>query len=127
MEQSILGQYYLQGLLGNIQRKNVEAIALQYLGTSRVRALQKFMTNYRWDDTVMLAKAQAMLSGLIAEENGMITLDGSDIPKKGNESVGVARQYLREYGKDRQLPGRGVCWIHQHQGLWIDRPRAVHA
>ena len=89
VEQSILGQYYLQGLLGNVQRKNVEAIALQYLGASRVRALQKFMTNYRWDDTVMLAKAQAMLAGIIAEENGMITLDGSDIPKKGKESVGV--------------------------------------
>ena len=99
VEQSILGQYYLQGLVGEIRRKNVEAIALQYLGTSRVRSLQKFMTNYRWDDAVMLGKAQAMLSGLIAEENGMLTIDGSDIPKKGNESVGVARQYCGNTGK----------------------------
>ncbi|NVM26762.1 MAG: IS701 family transposase [Desulfobacterales bacterium] len=99
VEQSILGQYYLQGLLGEIRRKNVEAIALQYLGASRVRALQKFMTNYRWDDAVMLVKANTMLSYLIAEENGMITLDGSDIPKKGNESVGVSRQYCGNTGK----------------------------
>ena len=99
VEQRILGQYYLQGLLGNVQRKNVEAIALQYLGTSRVRALQKFMTNYRWDEAVLLAKVQVILSGLIAEENGMITLDGSDIPKKGNESVGVSRQYCGNTGK----------------------------
>jgi len=99
VEQRILGQYYLQGLLGEISRKNIEAIALKYLGTSRVRSLQKFVTNYRWDDTVMLARAQAMLSELIAEENGMITLDGSDIPKKGNESVGVARQYCGNTGK----------------------------
>jgi SRSO17 transposase len=98
-EQRILGQYYLQGLLGEIRRKNIEAIALKYLGTSRVRSLQKFITNYRWDDTVMTARAQAMLSELIAEENGMITLDGSDIPKKGNESVGVARQYCGNTGK----------------------------
>ncbi len=42
-----------------------------------------------------------MLAGLIADENGMITLDGSDIPEKGKESVGVARQCLREYGNDR--------------------------
>ncbi|MBA7699860.1 hypothetical protein ES703_108564 [subsurface metagenome] len=99
VEQSILGQYYLQGLLGNVQRKNVEAIALQYIGAPRVRALQKFMSNYRWDEAVLLAKAQVILSGLIAEENGMITLDGSDIPKKGNESVGVARQYCGNTGK----------------------------
>jgi len=99
VEQRILGQYYLQGLLGNVQRKNVEAIALQYLGTPRVRALQKFMTNYRWNEAVLLAKAQVILSGLIAEENGMITLDGSDIPKKGKESVGVSRQYCGNTGK----------------------------
>ncbi|MHA1962704.1 MAG: IS701 family transposase [Candidatus Thorarchaeota archaeon] len=99
VEQSILGQYYLQGLLGEIRRKNVEAMALKYLEASRVRSLQKFMTNYRWDDTVLLAKAQAMLSELIAEEKGMISLDGSDIPKKGNESVGVAIQYCGNTGK----------------------------
>lgn len=99
VEQRVLGQYYLQGLMGDIQRKNVEAIALKYIGTSRVRALQKFMTNYKWDDTVMLTRANEILSKLIAEEEGMITLDGSDIPKKGNESVGVARQYCGNRGK----------------------------
>ena len=98
-EQRILGQYYLQGLLGDVRRKNIEAIALKYLGASRVRSLQKFITNYRWDDTVIMAKAQAILSELIGEENGMITLDGSDIPKKGNKSVGVARQYCGNTGK----------------------------
>jgi len=66
VEQSILGLCYLQGLLGEIRRKNIEAIALKYLGPSRVRSLQKFITNYRWDDTAVLARAQAMLSGLIA-------------------------------------------------------------
>lgn len=98
-EQRILGQYYLQGLLGEVRRKNIEAIAVKYLGAARVRSLQKFITNYRWDDTVLMARAQAMLSELIAEENAMITLDGSDIPKKGNESVGVARQYCGNTGK----------------------------
>jgi len=98
-EQRILGQCYLQGLLGEMRRKNIEAIALKYLGDSRVRSLQKFITNYRWDETVMMARAKAMLSELIAEENAMITLDGSDIPKKGKESVGVARQYCGNTGK----------------------------
>ena len=99
VEQSILGQVYLQGLLSKILRKNVEAIAIEYLGGMRVRALQKFITNYRWYDTVMLGKANVMLSDLIATEDGMITLDESDIPKKGKESVGVARQYCGNTGK----------------------------
>jgi len=99
VEQSILGQCYLQGLLGELRRKNVEAMALKYLEAPRVRSLQKFMTNYRWDDRLMLAKAQRKLSGLIAEEKSMITVDGSDIPKKGNKSVGVAWQYCGNTGK----------------------------
>ncbi len=99
VEQGILGQNYLQGLLGNIPRKNVEAIALELLDGPRVRSLQKFMTNYLWDDMAMLTKAQWMLSNLIAQENGMITVDGSDTAKKGNESVGVARQYCGNTGK----------------------------
>ncbi len=98
-EQRVLGQCYLQGLLGEMRRKNIEAIALKYLGASRVRSLQKFMTNYRWDDRIMMVRAQIMLSELIAHEQGMITLDGSDMPKKGNESVGVARQYCGNLGK----------------------------
>lgn len=99
VEQGVLGQCYLQGLLGEVRRKNVEAMAIQYLGSSRVRALQSFMTSYRWDDLGMLRKAQGMLAELIAEENGMITLDESDMPKKGKESVGVARQYCGNTGK----------------------------
>ena len=105
VEQRILGQVYLQGLLSKILRKNVEAIALEYLGDTRVRALQKFITNYRWYDTVMLSKANGMLSDLVATEEGMITLDGSDIAKKGKESVGVARQYCGNTGK---FPARWV-------------------
>ena len=99
VEQSILGQCYLQGLLGEMRRKNIEAIALKYLGASRVRSLQKFITNYRWHDVVILSKANVMLSELIAEKNAMITFDGSDIAKKGDNSVGVARQYCGNTGK----------------------------
>ena len=99
VEQTVLGQYYLQGLLGKVSRKNVEAMAIEYLGGSRVRALQSFMTSYRWDDLMMLNRAKRRLAGLIAEENGMMTLDGSDIPKKGKESVGVGRQYCGNTGK----------------------------
>ena len=100
VEQSILGQCYLQGLLGEmLRRKTIEAIALKYLGASRVRSLQKFITNYRWYDGVILNKANVMLSELIAEKNAMITFDGSDIAKKGDNSVGVARQYCGNTGK----------------------------
>jgi SRSO17 transposase len=99
IEQHILGQNYLQGLLGKIPRKNVEAITLEFLDGTRVRSMQKFMSSYRWDESLMLAKAKGKISDLIAQKNGMLTIDGSDIPKKGKESVGVARQYCGNTGK----------------------------
>ena len=101
IEQYILGQCYLKGLLSNLERKNVEAIALRYLEPNRneVRSLQKLMTNYHWSEDFMLQKIQGKLSELIASEDGMITTDSSEFQKKGNESAGVTRQYCGNAGK----------------------------
>ena len=98
-EHDRLGLAYLSGLLSNNEAKSVEPIALEFLDENAVRPLQRFMKSYRWDDDAMEARHQAMLSQEIADPNGMITVDPSDFPKKGKESVGVARQYCGALGK----------------------------
>jgi SRSO17 transposase len=101
IEQFILGQCYLKGLLSNLERKNIEAIALRYMeaNNNEVRSLQKLMTNYRWSENLMLQEIQRKLSELIASEDGMITVDSSEFQKKGTESAGVTRQYCGNAGK----------------------------
>lgn len=94
-----LGLAYLSGLLSNNEAKSIEPIALDLLDEKSVRPLQRFMKSYGWDDEAMEASHQAMLSQEIADPNGMITVDPSDFPKKGKESVGVARQYCGALGK----------------------------
>ncbi len=94
-----LGLAYISGLLSNNEAKSVEPIALEFLDENSVRPLQRFMKSYRWDDEAMEARHQAMLSQNIADEGGMITVDPSEFPKKGKESVGVARQYCGALGK----------------------------
>ncbi|NSW91293.1 MAG: IS701 family transposase [Firmicutes bacterium] len=47
----------------------------------------------------MLLTYRKRLSSLICDPDGMINADGCDMPKKGTESVGVARQYYGSLGK----------------------------
>jgi SRSO17 transposase len=98
-DQLALGTVYLKGLLSDNKRKSVEPIALRYLGTPRVRALQRFMTTSPWDHETLQIRYQKRLGSLIADDDGVLTVDSSEIPKKGKESVGVARQYCGRLGK----------------------------
>jgi len=94
-----LGLAYLSGLLSNNAAKSVEPIALAFLDQDAVRPLQRFMKSYGWDHAAMEAAHQALLAEALAEPDGMLTVDSCEFPKKGTESVGVARQYCGAVGK----------------------------
>jgi len=99
IEHHRLGLAYFSGLMSNAEAKSAEPIALEFLDKKSVRSLQMFMKTFRWDHVAMLQTHQKMLAELIATSGGMITIDPSDFPKKGKESVGVARQYCGRLGK----------------------------
>jgi SRSO17 transposase len=99
IEHRRLGLAYLSGLLSNNEAKSVEPIALRFLDQDAVRCLQRFMKSYRWDDAAMLATHQALLAEALAAPDAMLTVDSCEFPKKGTESVGVARQYCGACGK----------------------------
>src|SRR5574341_470214 len=94
-----LGLAYLSGLLSTSAAKSVEPIALAFLDEDAVRPLQRFMQSYRWDHPAMEAAHQALLAEALADPDGMLTVDSCEFPKKGTESVGVARQYCGARGK----------------------------
>ena len=125
VEQRVLSQSYLMGLLSDIPRKNVEAIALAFLGPEAVRCQQNFLSLYGWDDERMLERHQGLLAEAVGEEEGMHTVDSSEIPKKGKESVGGYPSVLREPGQAGELPIGGVCRLHQPKGLWVGGQAAV--
>ncbi len=94
-----LGLAYLAGLLSHTAAKSVEPIALAFLDADAVRPLQRFLKSYGWDPAAMEATHQALLAETLAEPDGMLTVDSCEFPKKGTESVGVARQYCGARGK----------------------------
>jgi SRSO17 transposase len=96
---------YLRGLLtADVPRKNVEAMVLRLVGAGpaagrRVRALQYFIGEATWDDEALLAEHQRWVDETLGEDDGVLLIDGSDVPKQGTHSVGVARQWCGATGK----------------------------
>jgi SRSO17 transposase len=99
LEHHRLGLAYFSGLLSNLEAKSVEPIALAFLDDQTVRPLQQFLKVGRWKHEEMETQNQILLGDSLSSPKGMITTDSSEFPKKGKESVGVARQYCGARGK----------------------------
>ena len=91
-------QYYLQGLLVQPQeRRNAEN--LSEMVPVSARSMQRFLTEARWDDDAVIARLQEYLGSKLEHPLAVWVFDGSDFPKQGVKSVGVARQYCGALGK----------------------------
>ena len=91
-------QYYLQGLLVQSQeRRNAEN--LSEMVPVSARSMQRFLTEARWDDEAVIARLQGYLGPKLEHPLAVWVFDGSDFPKQGVKSVGVARQYCGALGK----------------------------
>jgi len=98
-EPAALLELYLQGLLSDAERKNVEAIALKLDGPQRVRNLQRFLSDYQWDEAWMRQRHWELCAQALSDPQGVWSIDASEFPKKGTASVGVAPQYCGALGK----------------------------
>jgi len=111
IEPTQLCHLYLQGLLSNTQRKNVEAIALELEGPEVVRNLQRFITEYEWDELGMRTQHWKLSAQSLADEQGVWSIDASEFPKKGEQSIGVAPQYCGALGKTANCQsGVFICY-----------------
>ena len=100
---------YLLGLMSSLERKSVEPIALRVTGERSVRSLQQFMTRSNIDDKEILCHYQNNVAKTISSKNGMLSVDGSDSPKKGKHSAGVGRQYCGTLGKIENCQAGVFC------------------
>jgi len=96
-EQWRWGRVYLQGLLGDTQRKTVERIALEH--GQNVRDLQHFVGQSPWQKEPAVIIHQGLVGDTLGEADGIMLIDESGVVKQGQESVGVAAQYCGSVGK----------------------------
>src|SRR5215210_6850804 len=99
---------YCTGLLMPAERKSVEPMAA-ITAPARVAAqhpsLLPFVGQAPWSDAAVLTKVRELVLPAI-ERTGPIEawiIDDTSFPKKGQHSVGVARQYWGQLGKQHTL------------------------
>src|SRR5438552_5462898 len=81
-----------------IARKSVETIELE-VKRGKVRAMQRLVSDALWDEAVMLETYHRLLQDEMGEPDGVLIIDETGFAKKGQDSVGVARQYCGSLGK----------------------------
>ena len=91
-------RHYLQALLVQSgERRNAENLSETVPASARV--MQRFLTESPWDDDAVIGRLQEYLSPRLGHPEAVWVLDGTDFPKQGRKSVGVARQYCGRLGK----------------------------
>jgi len=89
---------YTTGLLAELGRKTASDIGRALPGTNGQR-LQEFLTRTRWDHRAMDALRIDIMLEQAFVGNGVLIVDDTGLPKMGEKSVGVARQYSGTLGR----------------------------
>jgi SRSO17 transposase len=89
---------YLRGLLGPSERKSLQPMAAS-LGLAGHDQLQHFVASPAWDDAPLWRVLAEQADRLVGGPEAVLVIDDTALPKKGMLSVGVARQYCGQLGK----------------------------
>jgi SRSO17 transposase len=97
-------QNYCKGLLLPGERKSIEPMAAR-LAPDNVRrmhqSLHHLVADAPWNDEEMLAQVRRQVLPTLQKHGSVVAwiVDDTGIPKQGKHSVGVARQYCGQVGK----------------------------
>jgi SRSO17 transposase len=111
-----LAESYVCGLLMDGERKSVEPMSERVNASER--SMQRLLTQVTWDEQGVLSTFQERMLAATSDPKGLLLIDDTSFPKKGRESVCVARQYCGATGKTDNCQvgvsmsyiGQGVAW-----------------
>ena len=89
---------YMVGQFSKLERKSIEPMALQVEGGT-IRGMQRFISDVIWDEEQMVWNYHQLVADKMGDPEGILMFDESGFVKKGQDSVGVARQYCGLLGK----------------------------
>ena len=91
------GFFGISLLVQSGERRNAENLSETVPASARV--MQRFLAESPWNDDTVIGRLQEYLGPRLGHPEAVWVLDGSDFPKQGRKSVGVARQYCGRLGK----------------------------
>ena len=89
---------YMAGQFSELERKSIEPIAFAVEG-GNVRAMQRFVSDAPWDDKNIMFKYRNIVNEDLGHPDAAIIFDESGFAKKGDDSIGVGKQYCGTLGK----------------------------
>ena len=112
---------YMAGQFSALERKSIEPIALA-IEDGNVRAMQRFVSVAEWDDHKIITKYRSLVSNDLGSPDAAIIFDESGFLKKGQDSIGVARQYCGSVGKvDNCQVGVFAAYVSESGYALIDK------
>jgi SRSO17 transposase len=113
---------YLVGLLGKVERKNGWQLA-EAVGERDPQGVQRLLNSARWDaDEVRDDLRSYVFEHLGDEETGVLIVDETGFLKKGEKSVGVARQYTGTAGDTVNCQvGVFLAYASEKGAAFVDR------
>ena len=118
-EQGKHARTYVAGLVSDLKYKNVESIA--YLHDQEREPLQQFIGQSPWDHQPWLAELARQVGQQLGSPDGVLVLDPSAFPKKGDASVGVQRQWCGRLGKvDNCQVGVYLAYVGPSEQALVD-------
>jgi SRSO17 transposase len=118
-EQQTNATHYIQGLLSDLEGKDIESIA--YLHDRERQGLQKFIGQSTWDHQPLLSELVRQVGTQLGEADGVLVFDPSAFAKKGTESVGVQRQWCGRLGKiDNCQVGIYLGYVSRREHALVD-------
>jgi SRSO17 transposase len=113
---------YLFGLLGEVERKNGWRLA-EAVGERDPQGVQRLLNSAKWDaGAVRDDLREYVVEHLGDEETGILIVDETGFLKKGEKSVGVARQYTGTAGDTSNCQvGVFLAYASEKGAAFVDR------
>jgi SRSO17 transposase len=119
-ERRVLAARAVRGLLSSLPRKSAEPLA--YFFDQPRRAMQRFVGAGEWDDGLILDQVCGEVAQELGSVDGVFIVDKTAFAKKGDKSVGVARQWSGRLGKiDNCQTGVFLTYASRKGHTLVDR------